>query len=222
MSMTTPKLSAYHCRLKDFQLGVANKWIEVAASEHASVFQFVACFAAFNALYWLWGEVDGLPKKAEPDFTKAEIDSAVADLSNIRLQARVRKTLSRRRPPGERGQIRNLVSKLDPAILDRERVKACIKHLHARGPIRDMRSRSQGQEEGDKKEGDKQLTLLGDQNPGERLQALAQILYMVRCNLVHGSKEVFIDVKLLTFCVPLLRALAEGAIVVTQTESIVS
>lgn len=119
--MKASQPSPFHHRLKAFQLGVANKWIEVAAaSERAPVFQFVAYFAAFNALYWLWGELDGRSEKAESNFTTLEIDTVVAHLSNSKLQARVRKILSQRRSPGERGQIRNLVSELDPAILDRE------------------------------------------------------------------------------------------------------
>src|SRR6266852_8595763 len=99
---TTPQRSPYHRRLKDFQLGVATKWIDVAASERTSIFQFVAYFAAFNALYWLWGEVDG-------------------------------------RPPSEKERITNLVGKLNPLIPDDEQVKACIRNLRERGPIRDMR-----------------------------------------------------------------------------------
>jgi len=142
----------------EFQLQVAEKWIDQASklqpgSPH---FEFVAYFAALNALYWLWAFADGSEGGKELD------------------------------------QLFKLIGKLDrraaEAILEDRDVKHSIAYFCERQPIRDMRHRRKGAA-GDDGRGLGFKGLLCTGRPLERLQGLAGVLYLVRCNLVHGSKD---------------------------------
>lgn len=93
----------------------------------------------------------------------------------------------------ETAHIENLLKKFDDAkakkILDE--VKTSIDYFCKRNPIRQMKTRTNTDLIGDNSKGDKWQRVLKDEklSASERLVALGYILYLVRSNLVHGSKE---------------------------------
>jgi hypothetical protein len=100
----------------------------------------------------------------------------------------------------EISHIINLLEKIDEAeaqvILNK--VKISIKYFCRRNPIQEMRKRTcESPYEGDKTKGDKCREILQNnkRTASERVIALGEILYLVRCNLVHGSKEISGDDK---------------------------
>lgn len=65
-----------------------------------------------------------------------------------------------------------------------------VKYFCTRDPIRRMGRRSADAAEGDPKEGCGHKKLLRSESPAvERLKALGQILYFVRCNLVQREQD---------------------------------
>ncbi len=90
--------------------------------------------------------------------------------------------------------IENLLEKFDEekaqAILNE--VKSNVEYFCRRNPIQEMRKRnSESPYEGDRTVGTMCRDILKDstRTASEHVIALGSILYLVRCNLVHGSKE---------------------------------
>lgn len=204
--------------LVEFQLQVAARWISAARqlpaqAEQSSHFEFVAYFAAFNALYWLWGEVGNAQSFTEDE--RRAVEGALVDLPD-QLRKRVVDRLNA--PVGEHRLISNLVSTI-PAevagkILEDADVTRSIQYLLVRGPVQRMDRRDSGGVTGSIKETRQFQRRVRDAiEPLDRLSALAQLLYIVRCNLVHGSKAlVGLDIELLQHCVPPLRMITEASL----------
>jgi hypothetical protein len=124
----------------------------------------------------------------------------------------------------EHRQIENLVRKLGEGSWDRLLSEAPneVRFFKQREPIQKMDERSPDDpREGDAKLGQQHRSVL--MNPGasslDKLVALAKILYIVRCNLCHGSKGVLGDDRdVIRAATPLLRVLAEEALRYTEPE----
>src|SRR3972149_3506346 len=146
--------------LAAFQANVARRWFDRARQYHDPFVQFF-CFAALNALYFLWAHVDDL---------KNDAGGLV----------------------GEEKQIDHLLRKLPEveAVSVLERSSQTTSYLARRPPIQRMDRRKPGQAStGEDREGRKwQRQLQEGASPVEKLVALGRILYLVRSNLVHGSK----------------------------------
>jgi len=198
-----------------FQLSVARHWIKRAEEvRDRPEFEFFAYFSAINALYWLWGLVDG------PESSK-KFSSDEKDIVSNALKAQgvddllAEDVVRRMEGTNDVALLGNLVERLDEDVAT-ELLKThteSVVHLLKRGPIRRMDRRSITNAGGSPREGKQYHGKLKNTNlPGrERLRALAAILYLIRCNLVHGSKiSDAMDHDLLRLCVPPLRSLAEA------------
>jgi len=166
--------------LHDFQLAVARRWRERAASVEDIYSQFFFLFAAFNALYFLWKEVDHLRGSHGH--------------------------------PSEREQINHLVAKLN----DPDQLAITLRHeLHyfaSRRPIQRMDRRVTGAT-GTPDEGERLQQELSAEASGDRLRALAGIVYLIRCNLAHGSKTLSgDDEELVAQAVPILFSLVDASV----------
>lgn len=202
-----------HWDLVVFQLNVAGRWMRAARDLPSTTppqFEFVANFAALNALYWLWGVVHD-----EQAFSANDRRSIEAALGGLPEALRKRVVDRLRGLPGEHKLISNLVAALAPervaSILEDHEVQEGIDYLQRRGPVQRMDRRELDGVSGDEEEGKKFSKRLRDGEAVERLNALAQILYLVRCNLVHGSKIINgLDVELLRHSNPPLRRITEA------------
>ncbi len=170
--------------------------MRLGSSELAAPFAFVAAFSAFNALYWLWASVDAAERQSYKS-------------GELKLSA-------------ERDQIRGLIGRLGPERAqllanDGDFVRAS-EFFATRTPIRDMRFRERD-EDGAADKGAVLRAALGAPDASARVAALAEILYQIRCNLVHGSKGVDgtgPDNELLRVCVPALRRMVSEALAITR------
>lgn len=125
----------------------------------------------------------------------------------------------------EKLHIRNLLRKVDQEkaqeILDRLNVS--ITYFCERPPIQQMIKRDvNSQKTGEEEEGQKWKTILLDANQSslERVVALGMILYLVRCNLVHGSKtESGDDRRIIKNSIEPLKVLLEESIHITERET---
>jgi hypothetical protein len=163
-----------------FQIRVAEGWIYESKKDVAHPrFQFAGYFMAFNAIYWLWGMLHGLPHN--------EV-------------ARIQALMER------------LGAEAASDILSKQ--AAYIQFLIDRGPIQRMDRRSRTSAAGHTGDGSRYLALLREQAATTRLKGLASILYLIRCNLVHGSKVPQDDLPLRS--VPALRSIAEAGLHYTR------
>ncbi len=93
---------------------------------------------------------------------------------------------------GESRQIENLIKKFSPSEAKEilRGLAPSVNYFSERRPVQRMDERSsQSQLTGTQKEGRKwQKILIEEGRPLEQLNALGQIIYIVRSNLVHGSK----------------------------------
>jgi hypothetical protein len=200
----------------EFQLSVARRWIAMGDASRTDgqerAFAFVSYFAALNGLYWLWGLVE-----QQLEFEAREIDEVQQALAAVPedLRARVLDNLD----PGPRGEARllqDLVGRFRDnvahGILADAAVAQSIAFFKARLPVRRMDKRGRNVD-GDPSDGKRyQKRLQDDGGAVAHLQALAGIIYLVRCNLVHGSKVVDgLDEELLSHSTPPLRLLATEA-----------
>lgn len=210
-----------HPDLTEFQVHVAERWLEAARklegrNDRTPEFEFISCFGAFNALYWLWGEVTDA--QAFDLDERHSIENAVAQLPRgpRNLQERVRSRVLglAGEPKLIDGLVRSLGSDVALGILTNEGTIKGVQYLLERGPIQRMDRREPSGITGSIEEGRRhQRRLRDEQDPSERLRSLAQILYVVRCNLVHGSKMVDgYDIDLLQRCAPALRLIAEASL----------
>ncbi len=92
---------------------------------------------------------------------------------------------------GESRQIENLIKKFSPSEAKEilRGLAPSVNYFSERRPVQRMDERSsQSQLTGTQKEGRKwQKILIEEGRPLEQLNALGQIIYIVRSNLVHGS-----------------------------------
>lgn len=146
-------------RLVDFQLKVADGWIR-ESNVVPMRFQFIGYFMAFNALYWLWSRIDNVTK---PPLGIREIEHLVGKVGENKNTAT--------------GIIKNNAEFVRLLAEDEER-----------GPIRSMNTRGVNDDLGDDTEGRKQVARMLKGDPRAQLKGLAVALYLIRCNLVHGSK----------------------------------
>jgi len=90
--------------------------------------------------------------------------------------------------------VRNLLKKNDPMKADKilDKIMINVKYFCKRPPIQQMRKRTFASPyKGSEAEGKKYKEILKNTSlpAKDRIVALGQILYLVRCNLVHGSKN---------------------------------
>ncbi|HEX2986935.1 MAG TPA: hypothetical protein VHS06_02035 [Chloroflexota bacterium] len=174
-----------------FQLNNADHWLSRGQSSDDSFAQFFFYFAGFNALYFLWKIVDNLDARRE----------------------------GRRTPEIE--QIDNLLSKLndDEAARILSGASRSVAFFSKR-PIQQMENRTPlvpGQ--GEQRKGIERCQQLGDTTatPVDRVTALGRILYLVRCNLVHGGKaDRGDDEHVIEKAVPALKALLTASVELTR------
>ena len=166
-----------------FQLNAADKWLERAQKTGDVYAQFLLYFTGFNALFFLWGKIDGIVH--DPD------------------------------------QITNLLKKfgenMAQQILDQS--KTSLDYFLRREPVARMKTRTCQRLEGyDKSQGQKWKKQLDrNQSAVKRLVALGQIVYLVRCNLIHGSKVPEEDTETVSSCLGPLKLVLENSIAYTTT-----
>lgn len=95
---------------------------------------------------------------------------------------------------GEAEHVKNLLKKIDEIKAQKilSKVKSSVDYFCQRRSIQQMKKRScKSPYEGDETEGDTQKKVLQNKNKtaSEKIVALGIILYLCRCNLVHGSKK---------------------------------
>ncbi|MGP8057832.1 MAG: hypothetical protein ACLP9K_09565 [Nitrososphaerales archaeon] len=143
--------------LADFQCNIAGRW-QKRANETPDVFsKFIFYFIGFNALYHLWGELEGLP--GQPELNRL-----------LNLAGRFDETE-------------------DTDILLRCKESA---EFFERRTVSDMRQRNvSSARAGSIRKAEENRSILANhaESSQVRLKALARILYQVRNNLAHGSKE---------------------------------
>jgi hypothetical protein len=178
--------------LAEFQLHLAERWLDRGAKSMDAYARFFFYFAGINALYYLWSKVDNVRGRA-PD-----------------------------QPPNEAKQIEHLLGKVTPAQASQlvAAAHASVQFFGARRPIERMDKRSSGRATvGDAREGKKAREVLLQGSDQERVSALGKILYLVRSNLVHGSKmDQGDDEQVITNSVLGLQAILEWGITWTHSE----
>jgi len=176
---------APHSELAHFQMRIAQQWFARGEKTPDVFAQFFFFYAAFNALTFLWKEVDRVQR-------------------------------------GDIPQIENLADKLDGTVWQElARDFADPIGFFTRRPIERMDERTGAPSRGEAREGRRHQRVLANPTaaPSEKLRALANVLYMVRCNLAHGSKMMMgDDLDVIQNAVPLLRALSRRAISRTKAD----
>jgi hypothetical protein len=204
-----------------FQIQVADGWIDEAGGlEGRPRLQFVAYFTALNALYWMWGVIDH-----RETFDQEERQHVMRVLDRISIEE-LPGPLRNKMLGGLKNEavlIQSLVEKLGDETANRI-VTEQQEFVHfllvdRQRPIHRMDKRSITDSVGDPKDAKKYLKWLRDPKMGaiKKLQAIASTLYLIRCNLVHGSKVAHVeDGGLVGRSVPPLRAVTEAAIEYTR------
>jgi hypothetical protein len=171
--------------LVEFQMKVAERWLKRGLSSADEFAQFFFFFAGFNALYFLWGTID-----------------------DVRTD--------RGKRAGEEKQIHNLLGKFHAVDAGQilSDLSDTVTFFRERSPIQRMGLRDvQQQSKGGVDEGTKWRDQLGDKDERRRLLALGSILYLVRSNLVHGSKtDLGDDHVVIQEAVPAVRLLLERSL----------
>ncbi len=203
----------------EFQIQVAQEWIEeVLGLEGHPRLQFVGYFAALNALYWLWAMVD-----ERETLSPEERDTVTTALEQI-TEAKLPRELRKKMYGGLRNEVvllQALVEKLGGELAARivsqhdEYIRFLL--VERKRPIHRMDKRSRTDAVGDPNEGKKYFGWLRDSNAEKKLKALASVLYLIRSNLVHGSKVASVeDTDLVGRSVPPLRSIAEASLEYTR------
>lgn len=144
------------------QVYIAERWLTRGNKIDGDIYaKFFFYFAGFNALYFLWGIVNKIngSRPRQQDL----IENLLAQFGDEKAEG----------------------------ILDK--VKTEVIYFRNRNPIQAMNKRKNDKKflEGDQEEGKKYRETLNNERltASEQLVAFAKILYLVRSNLVHGSKE---------------------------------
>jgi hypothetical protein len=170
--------------LAHFQLRIAQQWFDRGEKTSDVFAKFFFFYTAFNALSFLWKEVDSVGA-------------------------------------GDIPQIENLAGRLNGTLWQKlERDFPEPIESFTRRPIERMGKRKISRpSRGEGGEGRRHQRVLADPgaDPSEKLKALANVLYIVRCNLTHGSKMIMgDDLNIIQSAVPLLRVLSSRAIAYTK------
>jgi hypothetical protein len=177
-------------QLATFQVNIAQRWLERGHSSPDVYTKFFFYFAGFNALYFLWGKVD--------------------DVRNQQGQ-----------PAGEEKQVENLIRKFRSSDVAEmvAALKQTMRFFQDRSPIQRMDRRGpRNPIEGEVAEGKRWRDRLGQEKLLERLVALGSILYLVRSNLVHGSKmDSGDDQDVIQHAVPPVKLLLEKSLIITES-----
>jgi hypothetical protein len=183
-------LAAKWIPLATFQVNIARRWLDRGHSSGDVFAKFFFYFAGFNALYFLWGRVD--------------------DVRNQQGQ-----------PAGEEKQVENLVRKFQsPDVAEMlAALKQTVRFFQDRSPIQRMDRRGpQNPIDGDVAEGRRWRDRLRQEELPERLVALGSILYLVRSNVVHGSKmDSGDDQDVIHHAVPAVKLLLEKSLIMTES-----
>ena len=183
----------YSGPLAIFQLNVARRWYRRGTGTDDTFAQFFFFYTGLNALYFLWAKLDRL-------------------------------TNERGELPNEGKQIEHLVGKIgeDAASRVLDTTHAAVEYFLRRPPIQEMRKRDVTEDVGDVKQGRRFRNKLQKGEMGvDRLVGLAQILYLVRSNLFHGSKaESGDDKEVVIASVPVLRELLREALLLTSRNTL--
>jgi len=172
-----------------FQLYIADRWLERGNKTEDTFAKFFFYFTGFNALYFLWRKIDNL------------------DQAN------------------EGKHIENLLNKFDEIkaqeILDK--VSGSIDYFCKRRPIQrmDIRTLKDDHYVGDEDEGRSWKNKLQNKelSASKRIIALGHILYLVRSNLLHGSKtESGDDLEIIKNSIEPLKLLLAESLSLTKQE----
>jgi hypothetical protein len=188
--------SREECRdLLEFQLDVAERWCEKAKQAEDVFARFFFLYTAFNALYFAWAKANNLKN-------------------------------DRGEEPGEHLQIKHLLQKIPSGFADevlRNAMNEINYFTEEREPIQRMGERTCANPlKGTTTEGSKAWRQLKDSGANadkDKLVALGKVVYLIRCNLVHGSKtERGDDETVITNAIGPLRQILHAAIKYTQYE----
>jgi hypothetical protein len=176
--------------LATFQTNIAKRWLERGHSSADVFAKFFFYFAGLNALYFLWGKID--------------------DVRNQQGQ-----------PAGEEKQVENLVRKLRSDDVEEviTALNQTVRFFEERSPIQRMDRRGpKNPIDGDMAEGRRWRERLREEELLERLVALGSILYLVRSNLVHGSKiDSGDDQDVIQHAVPAVKLLLEKSLTISES-----
>jgi len=120
--------------------------------------------------------------------------------------------------------ITNLLAKIEEKEASQilNEVRESVEYFCERPPIQRMDKRSTGsQSQGEEKEGGEEREILRNNqlSASDRLAALGRMLYLIRCNLVHGSKtESGDDKEVIQKSIEPLRLLLEESLKLTDRE----
>ena len=184
-----------------FQTNIAKEWLRRSNNSSDIFAQFYFYFTAFNALYFVWSML-------------RQFDEYKAKLKDIE---KVNSTPPGSRIIGEVRQIAFLLSQL-AAHQQNELIQSLqpeIEYFLNRRALNDMGKRNARQREGNSDEGKAANEQLRES--ASCLIGLGRIIYLMRCNLVHGSKGggetdqdlIEVGVKVLREIVPITISLTE-------------
>lgn len=172
--------------LATFQSNIARCWLNRGNQSCDPFARFFFYFSGFNALFFLWGKVDG-------------------------------------EGGGDKKKIHNLLKKFDTPMTTQilREVGPSVEFFQNRPPIQRMERRNLNrQDAGDEEDGAKALRdLLDNGRPDNQLLALGSMLYLVRSNLVHGSKEISgDDKKIIESSVPAIKVILQQSLKLTKNK----
>jgi hypothetical protein len=183
--------SANCARLLRFQKQIAHRWYRRAQDFDDPFVRFFFYFSGFNALYFAWAKADALKN-----------DEGRMVREDLQIENLLGKFNS--------GEARELLRQLNPAI----------EFFSSRRPVQRMDKRTCHRfDKGEAREGRGAHERLASSSPVDQLAALGKILYLVRCNLVHGSKaEMGDDERIIEASIGPLELLLEIAIDFTEKQ----
>ncbi|HBP89694.1 MAG TPA: hypothetical protein DD706_18560 [Nitrospiraceae bacterium] len=178
--------------LLSFQAIIAQRWLKRGEESADSFASYFFSFSALNALYFAWAQADQIS-----GFNGSH--------------------------PGDLMQVEHLVRKFtsDEAQEILAVVQPQIEFFSSRKPIQRMDKRTCNNfDRGKDKEGRAaQKTLMAGDPPVERLVALTKIQYLIRSNLVHGSKaEDGDDLAVVRQALVPIREIATRALRLTENQ----
>ncbi len=146
------------------QVDIAERWLKRGDMTRDGYAKFFFYFAGFNALYFLWGKVNKVTK----------INGSI---------------------PSQQDIIENILGQFGDEKAEEilGKVKTEVNYFRNRNPIQAMIERRPDKKflEGNQNNGKEYRDILNNEKltASKRLEAFAKILYLVRSNLVHGSKR---------------------------------
>jgi len=179
--------------LSEFQINTAELWLKRGREANDKFAKFFFFFAGLNALYFLWAKVDNL-RNSKGD------------------------------PAGDGLQLQKLIEKFENDDTQKilESLSDSVDYFQKRGPIQRMDKRTiECQNEGDDSEGKRWKRQLEKAHwDRDRLIALVKILYLVRSNLIHGSKKGHEnpkdDLEIIKSSLPALEVILQETISLTK------